>query len=146
MKKGSRAHYGAHRERARALITQKVAHWNAYYAAAGHVFEIRRIAIRNQKTRWGSCSKQGNLNFNYKLALLPEVLVDYVVVHEICHRGEFNHSRAFWDLVAKAIPDHGERRAQLRRMEREMYVTAHPGRLGFFETVLKNWGRNRGAQ
>lgn len=65
-----------------------------------------RITIRNQKTRWGSCSSKGNLNFNCLLMLTPPDVIDYVVVHELCHRKEMNHSKAFWNEVAKILPDY----------------------------------------
>ena len=84
-----------------------------------------RITIRNQKTRWGSCSSKGNLNFNCLLMLCPEEVRDYVVVHELCHRKELNHSPHFWNEVARVMPDYGVRRkwlkengeALLRRLE-----------------------------
>ena len=72
-----------------------------------------KITIRNQKTRWGSCSSKGNLNFNCLLMLAPEVL-DYVVVHELCHRKQMNHSKAFWLEVEKVLPDYKEARKWLK--------------------------------
>lgn len=65
-----------------------------------------RITIRNQRSRWGSCSSQGNLNFNCLLMLVPPEVLDYVVVHELCHRKEMNHSPKFWAEVARVLPDY----------------------------------------
>ncbi len=104
-----RAHYLEHKEAARRLAHERLAHFNQLYK-----FNYGDISIRDQKTRWGSCSRSGNLNFNYKLAVLPEHIADYVIVHELCHCKEFNHSKAFWDLVAKTIPEHRDIRKQLR--------------------------------
>lgn len=74
-----------------------------------------RITIRNQKTRWGSCSAKGNLNYNCLLMLTPPEIQDYVVVHELCHRLEMNHSPRFWNHVANILPDYKERRAWLKK-------------------------------
>ncbi len=74
-----------------------------------------RITIRMQKTRWGSCSTKGNLNFNCLLMLAPERVQQYVVVHELCHRKEMNHSPAFWAAVSAVFPDYKEQVRWLRK-------------------------------
>jgi predicted metal-dependent hydrolase len=91
------------------IAKQKIEKFNSVYK-----FSYNNIFIRNQKSRWGSCSQKGNLNFNYKIAFLPENCVDYIIVHELCHLGEFNHSKQFWNLVSKAIPDYKEIRKEIR--------------------------------
>ena len=73
------------------------------------------VAIRAQKTRFGSCSGRGNLNFNCVLALCPEGVMRYVVVHELCHRRHMNHSKAFWNMVEEYMPDYREHRLWLKR-------------------------------
>ena len=85
-KRGARVSYLKYKETARALAKSRIEYYNTLYG-----FIFNRISIKNHKSRWGSCSKKGNLNFNYKIALLPEALADYVIVHELCHLGEFNH-------------------------------------------------------
>ncbi|PID51680.1 MAG: metal-dependent hydrolase, partial [Candidatus Moraniibacteriota bacterium] len=72
--------------------------------------------IRNQKTRWGSCGSNGNLHFNCQLLCVRDALIDYVVVHELCHLKEMNHSPRFWDLVAQTMPDYKTLRKELRRV------------------------------
>lgn len=74
----------------------------------------KKISIRAQKSRWGSCSRAGNLSFNYKIAILSPHIADYIIVHEICHLAEMNHSKKFWALVARTIPDHKAIRKELR--------------------------------
>ena len=88
-------------DRALEYIPERV----AYFAGQMGV-TYGRITIRNQKTRWGSCSSKGNLNFNCLLMLAPPEVIDYVVVHELCHRKEMNHSKAFWEEVARVMPDY----------------------------------------
>ena len=111
----SRRQYLANREAARAIVTERVGHFAAHYAAR-HGIAVGRIAIRNQRSRWGSCSKKGNLNFNYKLVFLPSELRDYVIVHELCHIKEFNHGRGFWELVGEQAPEWKELRRRLRKV------------------------------
>jgi len=85
----------------------------AYYAPLVGV-DYGKITIRHQKTRWGSCSGKSNLNFNCLLMEAPPEVVDYVVVHELCHRKEMNHSKAFWAEVARILPDYKMRRTWLK--------------------------------
>ncbi len=101
--------YLRHKEAARRLAYVLIARFASVYGVA-----VRSVSIRDQKTRWGSCSRDGRLAFNYRLALLSERLAEYVVVHELCHLREFNHSRRFWSLVARAVPEHREARRRLR--------------------------------
>lgn len=93
---------------ARDIFTRKV----EYYARIMGV-SYGRISIREQKTRWGSCSAKGNLNFNWKTVLMPEEIQDYLAVHELAHRIEMNHSPAFWAVVERVLPDYRERRRWL---------------------------------
>ena len=75
---------------------------------------VGRITIRSQKTRWGSCSAQGNLNFNCLLMLCPEEVRDYVVIHELCHRKHLNHSADFWAEVERYCPNYRIHRKWLK--------------------------------
>lgn len=79
-----------------------------------------RITIRNQRTRWGSCSAKGNLNFNCLLMKAPPEVLDYVVVHELCHRLEMNHSPRFWAQVERVLPDYKVSRKWLREHGNEL--------------------------
>jgi predicted metal-dependent hydrolase len=86
-----------------ALVKSRLEYFNQYYN-----LEYKRVSIKNQNTKWGSCSNAKNLNFNYKIILLPKDMQDYLVVHELCHLKEFNHSKSFWDLVGEKIPNYKE--------------------------------------
>jgi predicted metal-dependent hydrolase len=109
VRKLTRRDYLLHKATALHLATTKLALYNKHYN-----LPYKNIVIKNQKTRWGSCSRRGNLNFNYKIALIPEHLADYIIVHELCHLGQFNHSHKFWDLVAETILDYKERVRELK--------------------------------
>lgn len=87
----------------------------AYFAKL-YCLSYKKISIRAQKSRWGSCSAKGNLSFNYKIAVLSPKISDYIIVHEICHLAQMNHSKRFWDLVKKTVPDCMDIREQLRKM------------------------------
>src|SRR3989344_4737933 len=93
--------YIKYRDNAYQLVKAKVDHLSKL-----HGYEYSRISIKNQKTCWGSCSKKNNLNFNYKIMFLSEKAQDYIILHELCHLKEFNHSKKFWSEVAKVMPDY----------------------------------------
>lgn len=105
----SKKHYLQNKIAARKIILGTLDFFTKLYGV-----KYRRVAIRNQRTRWGSCSKSGNLNFNYKVAYLPKDQRDYVIVHEICHLTEFNHSKRFWAEVERTIPNYREIRKKVR--------------------------------
>lgn len=98
------------------LAENRIKYFNNFYG-----FRYNKINIKNQKTRWGSCSRKGNINFNYKIALLPAHLADYIIVHELCHMGQFNHSKKFWNLVAKTTPNYPEIRKELKKIRIGIY-------------------------
>lgn len=97
------------RKQLRRQIGQRV----AYYAPLVGV-SWGKITLRAQRTRWGSCSSRGNLNFNLLLGLVPPRVLDYVVVHELCHRLEMNHSPRFWAQVERILPDYRQCRSWLK--------------------------------
>jgi predicted metal-dependent hydrolase len=104
-----------YRAQARTVFAERIAHCNAVYG-----FTFGRVSIKEQKSRWGSCSRAGNLNFNWRLLLAPLPVLDYVVYHELAHLKELNHSPRFWRLVARACPDYETHRAWLSRHGRTL--------------------------
>ncbi len=105
----SRRLYTLHKAAARRMAYALIAKFAPLYGV-----RVRAVSIRDQKSRWGSCSRRGVLSFNYRIALLPEHLAAYIVVHELCHLLEFNHSERFWSHVARVVPEHRVYRKTLR--------------------------------
>jgi predicted metal-dependent hydrolase len=101
--------YNNYKQKASDLAHSRLEYFNQTYG-----FKYNKVSIKNHTTLWGSCSKKGNLNFNYKIALLSPRQSDYIIVHELCHLKEFNHSKRFWDLVAQTIPDYKQIRLELK--------------------------------
>lgn len=81
-----------------------------------------RISIRGQKTRWGSCSSKGNLNYNYLLILCPDDVIEYVVIHELCHRIYMNHSKRFWEKIEEFCPNYRQARKWLKQNGNSLIV------------------------
>lgn len=104
-----------YRRQAAAVFAERLTLCNHPYG-----YRYGRVSIKSQKSRWGSCSKLGNLNFNWRLLLAPLAVLDYVVVHELCHLKELNHSPRFWKLVAVGCPEHALQRRWLRQHGREL--------------------------
>ena len=102
--------YLMHKESARVLVHGKIEHM-----ARVHGYRYNAVRIKNQKTCWGSCSRKGNLNFNYRIMFLSESVQDYIVAHELCHLKELNHSRRFWRLVEDMVPDYASARSELKK-------------------------------
>ena len=109
-----------YRKAAKEYIPGRVAHFHQF---TGGVYD--KVVIRDQKTRWGSCSSNGTLSFNYRLMLAPPQILDYVVVHELCHLKHMNHSPEFWAAVEKVLPDYKERRKWLKEHGNELTMEQH---------------------
>lgn len=101
--------YLENKDKALRLVEERVKFYNEFYN-----FPFNKVFIKNQKTRWGSCSCKRNLNLNYKILFLPPQHQDYIVVHELCHLKEFNHSRKFWTLIEKVLPNYLDIKKELR--------------------------------
>lgn len=97
------------RQQARIKLTERTDYYKKILGV-----EYKRIRIADQKTRWGSCSSTGTISYNWHLVLLPDAILDYVVVHELCHLQHMNHSKDFWDLVECILPDYRSRRKWLK--------------------------------
>lgn len=97
----SNSDYQRVKSRALRLAVDRVKYYNNFYN-----FKYNKVFIKNPRTRWGSCSSLGNLNYSYRIFFLPKEYVDYIIVHELCHLEEFNHSKNFWGLVERVIPDY----------------------------------------
>ncbi len=110
IKINSKRDYIKRKDEAFKFAADRAEHFNKIYK-----FRYNRIFVKNQKTRWGSCSKKGNLNYNYKILYLPANIADYIIVHELCHLKEFNHTQKFWDLVARTMPDYLDIKKQLKK-------------------------------
>ncbi len=107
--RGSDEEYHICKNEAKKLIENRLKYYQKIYQVS-----FRKVSIRNQSARWGSCSSKGNLSFSYKLFLLPPRFCDYVIVHELCHLKEMNHSQNFWSLVAITFPDYKKLRREMR--------------------------------
>lgn len=113
LSQGGAEEYRVYKEQTRRMLIERVGKFCLFYGVS-----YRGLSVRNQHTRFGSCSASGHLSFNYRLIFLPESLLDYVVAHEVCHLLELNHSQKFWALVARTIPDYQERKRQLQAFSR----------------------------
>jgi predicted metal-dependent hydrolase len=103
------------REEAGRIISARSQDWAARIGA-----RINRITIRDQRTRWASCSQKANLSFNWRLVMAPEAVLEYIIVHELCHLKEMNHSPRFWKWVARYCPDWREQRKWMDAHGREL--------------------------
>jgi predicted metal-dependent hydrolase len=111
LKENSRMHYLLHKIEARNLVKAKLEKWNNDLG-----YEYKDIKVKQLKSRWGSCSSGKDLCFNYKILFLPEIMQDYIVVHELCHLKEMNHSKKFWALVGELIPDYQKINKLMRKI------------------------------
>lgn len=87
---------------------------------------FNRVSVKDQRTLWGSCTREGNLNFSWRLALAPDAILDYLVVHELSHRAQMNHSRRFWAVVETVCPGHRTHRRWLRKHGAALHRAARP--------------------
>lgn len=93
-----------------ALFRARAEYWAPYLGVT-----FNRLSVKDQRTLWGSCTREGNLNFSWRLALAPDCVLDYLIVHELSHRAQMNHSRRFWSVVETVCPGHRSHRRWLRK-------------------------------
>jgi predicted metal-dependent hydrolase len=93
-----------YKQRAKEFVYDRIKYYNSFLQK-----NIRNVRIKDQKKRWGSCSNLGNLNFNWRIIMMPEEMFDYIIVHELCHLKFLNHSKAYWKSVEEILPDYKER-------------------------------------
>lgn len=107
------------RQQARKRLTERTDYYKTILGV-----DYKRIRIADQKTRWGSCSSTGTISYNWHLVLLPDAILDYVVVHELCHLRQMNHSKDFWKMVEGILPDYQSRRKWLKE-NGDQYLATH---------------------
>ena len=119
-----------YRKAARDYLTARIIFYNKLTGG-----EYYKITIRDQKSRWGSCSSTGTLSFNYRLIFAPPKVLDYVVVHELCHLTHMNHSKDFWNTVATIMPDYMKYKTWLKEHGHELTLENHLQRQGIAFTL-----------
>lgn len=108
------------RKAAREYIPSRVSYYHTFTGG-----NYTSITIRDQKSRWGSCSSRGTLSFNYRLMMAPPAILDYVVVHELCHLTHMNHSKEFWNMVASILPNYKESKKWLKDHGDELNIYSY---------------------
>ena len=114
-----------YRNSARDIFTKRVEYYHQFTGG-----NYTTITIRDQKSRWGSCSSRGTLSFNYRLVFAPPKVLDYVVVHELCHFTHMNHSKDFWNMVASVMPEYKIYKKWLKEHGQELTLEKHLLRQG----------------
>jgi predicted metal-dependent hydrolase len=104
-------------DKAEELIKKRVAEYSELIGV-----NYNNIRIKDTKTRWGSCSSKSNLNFNYRIIMAPERVMDYIIVHELCHLKHMNHSKEFWNAVANYMPDYEKHKEWLKENGMKLYI------------------------
>jgi predicted metal-dependent hydrolase len=105
-----------YKKEARTIFNERV----AYYATKNG-FDVKKVKLSSARTRWGSCSAKGYINLTWRLVMAPLEIIDYVVVHELCHLREANHSKAYWAQVVAIMPDYKSRRKWLKENGRDLH-------------------------